>query len=68
MAAVAAGTRHCLSCLLTSLFINLIIHVLFVSLFIYSGGPLMVAQWPRYCATNRKVAASIPDGAIGIFH
>jgi hypothetical protein len=30
-------------------------------------GPLMVAQWLRYCATNRKVADSIPDGVIGIF-
>jgi hypothetical protein len=30
-------------------------------------GPLMVAQWLRYCATNRKVAGSIPDGVIGIF-
>jgi hypothetical protein len=28
----------------------------------------MVAQWFRYCATNRKVAGSIPDGIIGIFH
>jgi hypothetical protein len=27
-----------------------------------------VAQWLRYCATNRKVAVSIPDGIIGIFH
>jgi hypothetical protein len=26
-----------------------------------------VAQWLRYCATNRKVAVSIPDGVIGIF-
>ena len=24
-----------------------------------------VAQWLRYCATNRKVAGSIPDGLIG---
>jgi hypothetical protein len=31
-------------------------------------GPLMVAQLLRYCATNRKVAGSIPDGVIGIFH
>jgi hypothetical protein len=31
-------------------------------------GPLMVAQWLRHCATNRKVAVSIPDGVIGIFH
>jgi hypothetical protein len=27
-----------------------------------------VAQWLRYCATNRKVAGSIPDGVIGIFN
>jgi hypothetical protein len=27
----------------------------------------MVAQWLRYCATNRKVAGSIRDGVIGIF-
>jgi len=27
-----------------------------------------VAQWLRSCATNRKVAGSIPDGVIGIFH
>jgi hypothetical protein len=28
----------------------------------------MVAQWLRYCATNRKVTGSIPDGVTGIFH
>jgi hypothetical protein len=27
-----------------------------------------VAHWLRYCATNRKVAGSIPDGVIEIFH
>jgi len=27
-----------------------------------------VAQWLRCCATNRKVAGSIPDGLIGIFY
>jgi hypothetical protein len=27
-----------------------------------------VAQWLRHCAINRKVAGSIPDGVIGIFH
>jgi hypothetical protein len=27
-----------------------------------------VAQWLRHCAINRKVAGSIPDGFIGIFH
>jgi hypothetical protein len=31
-------------------------------------GPLMVAQWLRYCPTNWKVDSSIPDGVIGIFH
>jgi hypothetical protein len=31
-------------------------------------GPLMVAQWLRYCAANWQVAGSIPDGVIGIFH
>jgi hypothetical protein len=28
----------------------------------------VVAQWLRYCATNQKVAGSIPDGVIRIFH
>jgi hypothetical protein len=27
-----------------------------------------MAQWLRHWATNRKVAGSIPDGVIGIFH
>jgi hypothetical protein len=27
-----------------------------------------VAQWLRFCATNRKVAGSIQDGVNGIFH
>ena len=27
-----------------------------------------VAQWLRCCTTNRKVAGSIPDDVIGIFH
>jgi hypothetical protein len=26
-----------------------------------------VAQWLRYCATNQKVAGSIPDGVMEIF-
>jgi len=30
--------------------------------------PGSVAQWLRYCASNRKVAGSIPDGVTGIFH
>jgi hypothetical protein len=32
------------------------------------GGPLIVAQWLRYCATNRKVAGSILDALTGFFH
>ena len=27
-----------------------------------------VEQWLRCCVINRKVAGSIPDGVIGIFH
>jgi hypothetical protein len=41
-----------------------IVMILIVALW----GPLMVAQWLRHCTTNRKVAGSIPDGVIGIFH
>ena len=29
---------------------------------------MLLAQWLRRCATNRKVAGPIPDGVIGIFH
>ena len=29
--------------------------------------PFAVAQWIRCCATNRKVAGSIPAGVIGFF-
>ena len=29
---------------------------------------LVVAQWLRCCATNRKVTGSIPHGVNGIFH
>ena len=32
------------------------------------GGGTAVVQWLRCCATNRKVAGSIPEGVIGIFH
>ena len=32
------------------------------------NGDCTVAQWLRCYATNRKVAGSIPDGVIGIFH
>jgi hypothetical protein len=29
---------------------------------------MAVAQWLKYCATNRKVVGSISGGVIGIFH
>ena len=33
----------------------------------YLGGPRW-RSWLRHCATSQKVAGSIPDGVIGIFH
>ena len=35
-----------------------------IYIYIYMG--TAVAQWLRCCATNRKVAGSIPDGVIDI--
>ena len=32
------------------------------------GGGTQWRSWLRHCATGRKVAGSIPDGVIGIFH
>jgi len=34
----------------------------------WRGGGAAVPQWLRRYATNRKIAGSIPDGVIGIFH
>ena len=34
---------------------------------ITTGGPWW-RSWLRHCATSQKVAGSIPDGVIGIFH
>jgi len=42
------------------------IYIMYI--YLLHGGGTAVAQWLRCCATNRKVAGSIPDGAIGIFH
>jgi hypothetical protein len=30
--------------------------------------PFQWRSWLRHCATRRKVAGSIPDGVIGLFH
>ena len=35
---------------------------------VYISRGTAVAQWLRCCATDRKVAGSIPAGVIGIFH
>jgi len=39
----------------------------FLSLYYFNGGTRW-RSWLRHCATSRKVAGSIPDGVIGIFH
>ena len=48
-------------------------HSMFLKIFLYVLSMkcirgTAVAQWLRCCATNRKVAGSIPAGVIGIFH
>ena len=39
-----------------------------ISIDTLTGGGTMVAQWLRCCATNRKVACSIPPGVGGFFN
>jgi hypothetical protein len=39
--------------------------IIFISHHHYKG--TAVAQWLRYCAKNRKVAGSIPDGVMEFF-
>jgi len=46
--------------------LRIIIIIIIIIIVALSG--TAVAQWLRCCATNRKVAGSIPDGSIGIFH
>ena len=43
---------------------------IFIYFFYFALGPMgtAVTQWLRCCATNRKVAGSIPAGLIGNFH
>ena len=43
------------------------IYIIYIYIYIYIQGTAVV-QWLRCCATNLKVAGSIPDGVIGIFH
>jgi len=42
-------------------------HCIIIMTTIRYGGTA-TEQWLRCCATNRKVAGSIPDDVIGIFH
>ena len=51
----------------THTYIYIFIYLLYIYLFIYLAGCTMLAQWLRCCATNRKVAGSIPAGVTGIF-
>jgi hypothetical protein len=44
-----------------------IVYYLFICLLVV-WGTAAVAQWLMYCATNRKVAGSMPGGVNGIFH
>jgi hypothetical protein len=46
--------------------IHYIIH--YILHIIYKLGGTQWRSWLRHCATNRKVAVSIPDGVIRIFH
>jgi hypothetical protein len=48
--------------------LGIIVHYLEFNVFLLFRALLAVAQWLSYYATNRKVADSIPDGVIGIFH
>jgi hypothetical protein len=43
-------------------------YMIFFSVYFFLIGGTRWRSWLRYCATNRKVVGSIPNGAIGIFH
>jgi len=50
------------------LLFNFVSYVFFIVMFMYSYCyGTAVAQWLRCCATNRKVAGSIPAGVSGFF-
>ena len=44
---------------------HIIVHLLVI---VQHNKGTAVAQWLRCCSTHRKVAGSISDGVIGIFH
>jgi len=41
---------------------------IYIYIYIYIGTRCWWRSWLRHRATSRKVAGSIPDGVIGIFH
>ena len=45
-----------------------VLNILYFYISTFRSMGTAVAQWLRCCATNRKVAGSISDGDIGIFH
>jgi len=47
---------------------TIILETNFIHIYVLNYIFLAVAQWLRCCATNQKVAGSIPAGVIGIFH
>ena len=55
------------SCIRILLMTCTCIYSFFMLSYAVTGGTA-VGQWLRCCATNRKVAGSIPDGVIGIFY
>ena len=53
------------------IYIYIYIHIYiytYIHTYAYIHTGTAVAQWLRCCATNRKVAGSIPHSVIGIFH
>jgi hypothetical protein len=54
--------------LIDTFVVNLHLHTGKIRFTMYWNLGTAVAQWLSCCATNRKVAGSIPAGVIGIFH
>ena len=51
--------------------VQTVFHTQFVPNFVHLAALVWGMRWPswlRHCTTSSKVAGSIPDGVIGIFH
>jgi hypothetical protein len=55
----------CTQCGTYELCVYMCVYIYIYCIYLWKG--TAVAQRLRYCATNRKVAGSIPDGVIGIW-